>query len=32
QSVVSKTVADWRRMKEMPNLKKRPTIFVMYAG
>lgn len=32
QLVVSKTVADWRRMKEMPNLKKRPTIFVMYAG
>lgn len=32
QMIVSKTVADWRKMKEYPNLKKRPTIFVVHAA
>ncbi len=32
QEIISQTVAQWRKRKEMPNLKKRPTIFVMYAG
>ncbi|WP_373740457.1 SAM-dependent methyltransferase [Neisseria sp.] len=32
QTVTSKTVADWHKMPALPNLKKRPTIFVLYAG
>lgn len=32
QEIISQTVVQWRKRKEMPNLKKRPTIFVMYAG
>ena len=32
QEIISQTIAQWRKRKEMPNLKKRPTIFVMYAG
>ncbi|MCF7530097.1 SAM-dependent methyltransferase [Neisseria lisongii] len=32
QVIVSKTVADWRKSGERPDLKKRPTIFVLHAG
>ena len=32
QTIISKAVADWRKLKEMPNLKKRPAIFVLYAA
>lgn len=30
QTVISKPVADWRKMKVLPNLKKRPAIFVLH--
>ena len=32
QEIISQTVAAWRKMKTLPNLKKRPTIFVLHAG
>ncbi|WP_165009145.1 SAM-dependent methyltransferase [Neisseria yangbaofengii] len=32
QTIISKTVAGWKKMGELPNLKKRPTIFVLHAG
>ena len=32
QEIISQTVAAWRKLKTLPNLKKRPTIFVLHAG
>ncbi|STZ75327.1 SAM-dependent methyltransferase [Bergeriella denitrificans] len=32
QLIVSRKVSDWRKMSALPNVKKRPTIFVVYAG
>lgn len=32
QTIISKTVVDWKKLGELPNLKKRPTIFVLHAG
>ena len=32
QEIISQTVAAWRKFKTLPNLKKRPTIFVLHAG
>ena len=32
QEIISQTVAAWRKSKTLPNLKKRPTIFVLHAG
>ena len=32
QTVISRTVAEWRRLDSLPNLKKRPCLFVLYAG
>lgn len=32
QEIISKTVADWRKQSALPNLKKRPTIFVLHAA
>ena len=32
QEIISQTVAAWRKMKTLPNLKKRPTIFVLHAA
>lgn len=32
QSIISKTVSEWRRLDSLPNLKKRPCLFVLYAG
>ena len=32
QEIISQTVAVWRKSKTLPNLKKRPTIFVLHAG
>lgn len=32
QEIISKTVADWRKQPVLPNLKKRPTIFVLHAA
>lgn len=32
QEIISQTVAAWRKSKMLPNLKKRPTIFVLHAG
>ena len=32
QTIISKTVSQWRKITPLPNLKKRPTIFVLYAG
>ena len=29
QTIISQLVSEWKQMKELPNLKKRPTIFVM---
>ncbi|ROV56061.1 SAM-dependent methyltransferase [Neisseria chenwenguii] len=31
QSIISQPVAAWRKLKGLPNLKKRPTIFVLHA-
>lgn len=31
QNIISRTIADWRRAS-LPDLKKRPAIFVLYAG
>lgn len=31
QEIISQTVAAWRKSKTLPNLKKRPTIFVLHA-
>lgn len=32
QQIISQSVAQWRKMSALPNLKKRPTIFVLYAA
>lgn len=32
QLIVSKRIADWHQMTKLPNLKKRPTLFVLYAN
>lgn len=32
QCIISQTVAEWRRMAQLPDLKKRPTVFVLYAA
>lgn len=32
QTIISKTIADWHKLTELPDLKKRPTIFVMHAA
>ncbi|MCS4533184.1 SAM-dependent methyltransferase [Neisseria montereyensis] len=32
QTIISKTVADWRKLPTLPNLKKRPAIFVVHAA
>lgn len=32
QTIISETIADWRKRNPLPNLKKRPTIFVLHAG
>nr|WP_256473503.1 SAM-dependent methyltransferase [Neisseria sp. HSC-16F19] len=32
QTIISQTVAEWRRMANLPPLKKRPCLFVLYAG
>lgn len=32
QEIISQTVAAWQKSKTLPNLKKRPTIFVLHAG
>ena len=32
QQIISKTIADWRKLAQLPNLKKRPAIFVLHAG
>ena len=32
QQIISKTIADWRKLTQLPNLKKRPAIFVLHAG
>lgn len=31
QLIVSKKISEWRKLPELPNLKKRPTIFVLHA-
>lgn len=31
ETIVSKTVGEWRKMSQKPVLKKRPTVFVVYA-
>lgn len=32
QTIISKSVSDWKKMSQLPNLKKRPAIFVLHAG
>ncbi|MDO4694346.1 MAG: SAM-dependent methyltransferase [Eikenella sp.] len=32
QAIVSRRVADWKKLPQLPNLHKRPAIFVLYAG
>lgn len=32
QSIISQPVAVWRQMHDLPSLKKRPSMFVIYAG
>ena len=32
QEIVSQKIRDWRKMAQLPNLKKRPTLFVLYAS
>lgn len=32
QTIISQTIADWRKHNPLPNLKKRPTIFVLHAN
>ncbi|MDO4248803.1 MAG: SAM-dependent methyltransferase [Neisseria sp.] len=32
QTIVSKTIADWRKLDTLPNLQKRPAIFVLHAA
>lgn len=32
QLIISQTVAEWRRLATLPGLKKRPCMFVVYAG
>lgn len=31
QTIISKTIADWHKLNALPDLKKRPTIFVLHA-
>lgn len=31
QMIVSRTVADWRQLVQLPDLHKKPTVFVLYA-
>lgn len=31
QTIISHTIADWRQFTSLPHLKKRPTIFVLFA-
>lgn len=32
QTIISQTIADWRKLTVLPDLKKRPTIFVLWAS
>lgn len=32
QTIISQTIASWRKHNPLPNLKKRPTIFVLHAN
>lgn len=32
QTIISKHVADWRKLPSLPDLKKRPTIFILHAA
>ncbi|MDO5638524.1 MAG: SAM-dependent methyltransferase [Neisseria sp.] len=32
QTIISETITDWRKRHELPNLKKRPTIFILHAS
>ena len=32
QTIISQTIADWRKLAALPDLKKRPTIFVLWAS
>ncbi|WP_107878681.1 SAM-dependent methyltransferase [Neisseria animaloris] len=32
QTIISKTVNNWQKLSSLPNLKKRPTIFVLHAA
>ncbi|QMT31505.1 SAM-dependent methyltransferase [Alysiella filiformis] len=32
QEIISQTIAQWRKMDSLPNLKKRPALFVLYAA
>lgn len=32
QTIISRRIADWRALPSLPELKKRPTVFVLFAG
>ena len=32
QTIISQRICDWRKMSVLPNLKKRPAIFVLHAA
>ena len=32
QAIISRSIADWRKASSLPDLKKRPTIFVLHAA
>lgn len=32
QRIISQTIGQWRKQPALPDLKKRPTVFVLYAG
>ena len=32
QTIISQTIANWRKLAALPDLKKRPTIFVLWAS
>ena len=32
QQIISQTIRNWRSLTNLPNLKKRPAIFVLHAG
>ena len=32
QTIISQPIKQWRKMGELPNLKKRPTLFVIHSG